>query len=135
MAILAEQVYTIIKNELFDNNIKAYSDYIPDKTTYPFCMYEIVNTTSDPDWAFATDYELLTVRFNVYDNNVNPINAINLQVKIEGIFNRIKLDFVDETEGKYLMCNYKINDKIEYLQEDSFWLATVDYEFRGQRDI
>ena len=133
--ILSEQVYKVVRNALVGLSVPAYSDYIPDETSYPFCMYEIVSMSSDPDWAFEQDYELLTVRFNVYDRNVNPIDAINVQEEIETLFNRTHLTFVDETEGKYLICNCKVDDNITYLNEDHFWQIITDYEFVAQRDI
>ena len=135
MAILAEQIYMLIRNELVDAGITAYSDYIPDETVYPFVMYEIVSMVEDPAWAFNQDYELQTVRFNIYDKNVNPTRAIGLAEEIETLFNRTQLTLVDEDDGKYLICNHKSDDSITYLAEDFYWLVNGDYEFRVQRDI
>ena len=133
--INSEQVYRLIRNELVANSITAFSDYVPDETTYPFCMYEIVNLADSPDWAFEKDYESLTVRFNVYSDKDNPLDAVTLAEQIETIFNRKKLEFVDTDDGKHLVCNYKIDDSITYLNEDTYWLVISDYEFVAQRNI
>jgi len=133
--ILGEQIYKIIRAELFDNAITAYSDYVPDETAYPFCMYEIVNMVDNPTWAFKQDYETLTVRFNVYGNKDNPLEALEILEEIESIFNRTKKVFIDTDDGKYLICNYKVDDSVTYLNEDTYWLAISDYEFVAQRDI
>lgn len=133
--ILAEQIYKVIRQELFNNNITAYSDHIPDETKYPFTMYEITNLDLVPDWAFEKDYEKLTVRFNVYGSKDNPIDAINLAEAIELLFNRKQKSFVDTTGGVHLICSYKVGDTVSHLGEDTYWLATSNYEFECQRDI
>lgn len=133
--ILAEQIYMLVRNELESLNIRAYSDYIPDGCKYPFVMYEILSIELDPDLAFNTDYERLTVRFNAYDKSNNPSKLIEILEKIETNLNRTKKSFIDTTEGKYLVCNHKVNDNISYLDADYFWSAYSDYEFIAQRNI
>ena len=135
MALIAEQVYMVIRDELYANNISAYSDYIPDETTYPFTMYEILLSQADPDTAFIEDYETLTVRFNTYTDKVNPLEAIELSEQIETLFNRTKLSFTDVDNGLYLICNYKVNSSLTYLDEDHYWVCINDYEFKAQRRL
>ena len=133
--ILGEQLYKLVRNEMVKTNIRFYSDYIPDKTSYPFVMFEIDNQEAYPDTAFEKDYERLRVRFNIYDNSDNPHVAIGIGEEIETIFDRTKLQFSDLTEGKWNVCNVKVNDDITYLNEDHFWLLRTDYEFVCQRDL
>lgn len=133
--ILSEQVYKIIRNTLVTAGVTAYSDYIPDETSYPFCMYEILSMEPYPDWAFEKDYERLTVRFNIYGNEDNPQDAINIAEQLEELFNRVKYTFVDTSDGKYLICNCKVDDSVGYLEEDTYWVVKSDYEFIAQRNI
>jgi len=133
--IIAEQIYKVIRNSLVSLGVTAYSDYIPDEASYPFCMYEIVNLANAPDWAFEKDYETLSVRFNVYCRKDNPLQGIEILEDIETLFNRTKNTFVDTDDGKYLICNYKTDDSVTYLNEDTFWLSISDYEFIAQRNI
>lgn len=132
---LAEQCFKIIRNELVTANITAYSDYIPDETQYPFVMYEIVDMSNSPDWAFEKDYEKLTVRFNIHDNSFNPGKTVEIAETIEGIFDRTHLEFTDTTTGKHLICCYKVNDSIGYDNDEQYWITTGDYIFQAQRDI
>lgn len=133
--ILGEQIYKLICQQLLANSITAYSDYIPDETSYPFCMYEIIDMEDSPDWSFKKDYERLTVRFNIYGNKDNPQDVVDLAEKIEKIFNRTKKTFIDTDNGKYLICNYKIDDKINILNDTLYWIASSDYQFIAQRNI
>lgn len=136
--ILSEQCYTVIRNALWDNGITAYSDEIPTETQYsPFVMYEITSLKEldNHPWAFDKDYEKLTIRFNIYSNKNNPSDAIGIGEDIEGLFDRKKNTFVDGSDGKYLVCSYKINDSIGNLDNPKYWVAISDYEFVVQRDI
>jgi len=135
--ILAEQVYMIVRQELFNNNITAYSDHVPDEThpIPPFVLYEITNLDLVPDWAFEKDYEKLRVRFNIYGARDNPMDAIDIAEEIEGLFNRVKNSFLDPTEGKYLICSYKVNDSVNIIDDPKYWLTVTDYDFECQRDI
>lgn len=132
--ILGEQVYMVVRQELFNNSITAYSDHVPEEITYlPFVMYEITNL--DPEFAFGKDYEGLTVRFNVYGNKDNPMDVITIAEQIEGLFNRKHKQFIDLTEGKKLICSYKVNDTVNYLNDPTYWIAVTDYIFYCERNI
>ena len=133
--ILAEQIYMLIRNELETAGIRAYSDRIPTEIIYPFCMYEIPDTVSKPEWAFEKDYETLTVRFNIYGEKDNPNDVIAIAEQIEEIFNRTKLIFVESEGGIHLVCNYKVDDSIGILKDPARWLAISDYEFIAQRNV
>ena len=134
---LSEQIYTLVRNELVTAGITAYSDCIPDdeEIIYPFCLYEIINPDNKPDIAFNKDYEHLIVKFNIYGNKDNQQDIVDLAEQIEDIFNRTKKAFVNTDNGKYLVANFKENDDITFLEEDSYWLATTTYAFCAQRTI
>lgn len=132
---LNEQVYKIIRQELFNNSITAYSDYIPDEIKYPFVMYEIIKTEMYPDISFNKDSQKLTVRFNMYSSKDNPEDAMAIAEQIENLFNRTQLVFVDSDNAKNLICNFKVNDSISFLEQDTYWLCISDYEFIADRNF
>ena len=132
--IISEQIYKLIRQELYNNSIIAYSDSIPTETSYaPFVMYEILDL--DPSYAFGKDYEANKVRFNIYANADNPKTATNIGEQIEDLFNRKNNTFIDGTDGKKLICSYKVNDSIDNLDPPKYWLVTGDYVFEGERNI
>lgn len=133
--ILSEQILMLVRNILVTAGITAYSDYIPDETDYPFCMYEILDLENYPDWAFEKDYERHTVRFNIYGNKDNPLDIIVIAEQIETLLDRTKNVFVESEGGIYLVCNYKVNDNISIENESEKWLVISDYEFVCQRNI
>jgi len=100
-------------------------------------MYEIVSLKEfdDHPWAFNKDYEKLTIRFNIFCNANNANDAMDIGNDIEGLFDRKKHTFVDGTDGKYLICSYKVNDSVGNLDNPKYWVAISDYEFCAQRDI
>ena len=125
----------LVRNNLVAAGITAYSDYIPDETSYPFCKYEIITMESYPDWSFEKDYEKLTVKFNIYGNNDNPIDIVAIAEQIETIFDRTQNTFVDTSNGKYLVCNYKVDDSVTQEDDPKRWLAISEYDFVAQRNI
>lgn len=133
---LAEQVYMLIRQQLFNAGITAYSDYVPQETSYPFVMYQIVGLGTNPiDWGFSTDFETLTVKFNVYDDDANPSEVVTIMAEIEALFNLTHLGFpaMPDSEGK-LICVKKTDENLVMLTGDEYyWQGSSFYDFMCQR--
>jgi len=135
MAILSEQIYKLIRTELFNAGLTAYSDKMPDEKLYPFVVYSIDDIINKPDLGFNKEYEHIPVKFYIYGDKTNPHDVIDIAEQIETIFNRTKKTFVDTTNGKYLVANKKEDDDIRFLDENDYWLATTTYAFCAQRNL
>ena len=135
MAILSEQIYKLITQELKEIGIRFYSDRIPTNCAYPFVMFEITELQNTPDTGFVEDYESYKIRFNIYDNSVNPANIFIIAKQIEELFNtRDELEFLTTDAGFHLICHHKTNDNLTYLNQDNFWKGVEDYIFSCQRN-
>jgi len=105
----------------------------PQETVYPFVAASPIYLV--PDWTFTQNIQEVRIQFSVYDNNPSPNITTNILRHIECIFHRNhSLEFLAPLNTCHLICSYKLNERILYLNKDHYWQGTADYVFVCQRD-
>lgn len=135
--IISENILKLIYTQLniYPTGATAWYSYMgPDEAVYPFITFTPIALKTS--FAFTADYEQVLVQFSVFDDDPQAYRTVNILTAIEKIFARNcnNFELPDTTCGMHLVCIKKLNENVRYLEEDHYWMGTIEFEFRAQKD-
>lgn len=94
----------------------------PDEVRAPWVTYYIISEVPNRVFDVANDGEDAIVQFSIFDDGSNPETVWNIDIAIEGAFDRQTLTYITRSA---VMCMKESSVGPDRVEDG--WLRTVDY--------
>jgi len=122
--------FSVQANNDFFNSIggRFYYQEAPQETTYPYCVYFLINT--EYEFTFLTDFERALVLFNLYGDTNSSEETGEIQEYLKTLFDWCSLTISGYTHLK-MERNFSDTSRFD---ADKVWQCVVQYTLLIQKE-
>ena len=131
MKVLQTGIYNLVTalsgglHNDFYNDIsgKFYFGYAPQDSTFPFCVYHIINTAYD--YEFREEFEESVVQFNICHKSPSSSTVGDIQAHLQTLF-----DWSSPTVTGYSVIQVeRIFSTVDWYDDEGVWEIIIQYKF------